>query len=61
MSIPIPVQLIMAFWIANGVLSAAVQSLDEPTPTSGGFYRFIYKFLSIIVTDFKSFSKQIPL
>lgn len=53
-------QLLLIFWIANQVLSALIQALPEPTTNSNPFYVFIYKFLSLLIADFKSFSQHIP-
>ena len=51
---------LLVLWIANQILSAAVQSLDAPDTTSGKFYRFFYKFSSLLISDFKSFAAKIP-
>lgn len=48
----------MLFYIAYQLLSAAVQSMNPPTEKSGGFYSFLYRFLSLIVADYKSFAQR---
>jgi hypothetical protein len=49
---------LMIFYIANQVLSALIQSM--PPPNGNAFYNFIYKFLSLLIADFKSFSLTAP-
>jgi hypothetical protein len=51
----------MMLYIANMLASAFVQSLLEPTAESSGLYKVLYKFLSLVVTDFKSFSAAVPV
>lgn len=60
MNIPMPAQLLLVFYICNFVLSAAVQSLAEPDTSSSKFYVFLYKFLSAIMADLKSYAKTTP-
>lgn len=60
MNFPVPVQWLLAFWIANTIFSAAVQALPEPDGTSAKGYRFLFKFLSLLASDFKSFSDVMP-
>jgi predicted membrane protein len=54
------VQWLLVFYVANQILSCMVQALPEPTSTSGMGYRFVYKFLSLLIADFKSFSDTLP-
>jgi hypothetical protein len=49
---PTPVELVGAYVILN----AAVQSMEAPTTESSPFYTFFYKFMSLLIIDFKSFS-----
>ena len=56
----VPVQWLLAFYIVNQIASALIQSLPTPTATSRGLYVFIYKFLSLLIADFKSFTQKLP-
>jgi hypothetical protein len=56
----IPVQWLLIFYVANQVASALIQSLPVPTTASNGLYVFVYKFLSLIIADFKSFTANLP-
>jgi hypothetical protein len=49
---------LLIFYVANQVVSAAVQAL--PPPNGNKFYQFFYKFVSLLTADFKSFAAQIP-
>jgi hypothetical protein len=60
MAFNIPMQWLLIFFVANQVLSALIQSLPVPVTTSSGFYVFIYKFLSLLISDFKSFTASFP-
>jgi hypothetical protein len=51
----------MMLYIANMLASAFVQSLPEPTVGSNVLYKVMYKFLSLVVTDFKSFGAAVPV
>jgi hypothetical protein len=51
----------MMLYIANMLASAFVQSLPEPTAESNVLYKVMYKFLSLVVTDFKSFGAAVPV
>ena len=51
---------LLVLWIANQVLSAVVQSMEAPDANIGKFYKFFYKFMSLIISDFKSFAAPIP-
>jgi hypothetical protein len=51
----------MMLYIANMLASAFVQSLPEPTAQSNVMYKVMYKFLSLVVTDFKSFGAAVPV
>lgn len=53
-------QTLLIFFVANQVLSALIQALPQPTTASNGVYVFTYKFLSLVIADFKSFSAQLP-
>ena len=52
-------QQLMIFYIANEILSALIQAL--PAPNGNKWYNFIYKFLSLLIADFKSFSTAMPM
>ena len=51
---------ILILYVINQVASALVQA--APIPVEGGnqFYAFIYKFLTLLVGDFKSFMTKLP-
>ena len=49
-------QQLLEMYVAYQLLSAAVQSLDPPTAESNGLYRFIFKFLSLLIADFNAFA-----
>jgi hypothetical protein len=51
---------LLEMYVAYQLLSAVVQSLDAPTETSNGAYRFIYKFLSLVIADFRSYAQKMP-
>jgi hypothetical protein len=59
MSIPVPLQLVLLFYVVNSVVSALVQAL--PVPNGSVIYTFVYKFLSLLTADFKSFSSMMPM
>ncbi len=61
MNIPVTLQLVLLFYVVNSVASALVQALPVPNDNSGQFYTFIYKFLSLLTADFKSFSSIMPM
>ncbi len=61
MAIPVTMQLVLLFYVVNSVASALVQALPVPNDNSGQFYTFIYKFLSLLTADFKSFSSTMPM
>lgn len=50
----------LLLYIGYQLLSMAVQSLNAPTEQSGPVYSFVYRFLSLVVADFKSFSQRPP-
>jgi hypothetical protein len=54
----ISVQWLLIFFAANQVLSALVQALPVPNNSVG--YTFFYKFVNLLVADFKTFSATIP-
>jgi hypothetical protein len=56
----IPVQWLLVFYVANQVASALIQSLPVPTTASSGWYVFIYKFMNLLIADFKSFTASLP-
>jgi hypothetical protein len=56
----IPVQWLLVFYVANQVASALIQSLPVPTTASSGWYVFIYKFMNLLIADFKSFTANLP-
>jgi len=56
----IPIQWLLVFYVANQIASALIQSLPVPTTASSGAYIFIYKFLSLLIADFKSFTSKLP-
>ena len=58
MVISVTLQLALIFYVVNSVASALVQAL--PVPNGSVIYTFIYKFLSLLVADFKSFSATMP-
>jgi hypothetical protein len=60
MSTTIPVQWLLIFYVVNQVASALIQSLPVPTTVSSGWYVFIYKFLNLLIADFKSFTANLP-
>lgn len=60
MTIPLTAQWFLLFYIANIVGSAAIQSMPVPSGKNA-FYAFLYKFLSLLIADFKSFSSNLPL
>lgn len=59
MNIPVPLQLVLLFYVVNSVASALVQALPVPNGSVG--YTFVYKFLSLLTADFKSFSSTMPM
>ena len=59
MPIVIPWTWLLALYVANQVFTALVQSLPNPDGSSK-FYTFIFKFLSLLIADFKSFTQDIP-
>ena len=59
MAIPVTMQLVLLFYVVNSVASALVQAL--PVPNGGVGYTFVYKFLSLLTADFKSFSSTMPM
>lgn len=55
-------QQIVDIYIAFILLSALVQSLPPLTEKSGPIYSTIYRFLNILVADFKSYAaKRLPV
>jgi len=56
----IPYQWLLIYYMTNMVASAMVQSLPVPTTASSGWYVFIYKFLSLLIADFKSLTASLP-
>jgi hypothetical protein len=60
MALNLPEQWLLIFFVANLVLSALIQALPEPDTTSSKGYVFTYKFLSLLISDFKSFAQKIP-
>lgn len=52
--------MLLLLFVINQVASALIQSM--PTPTEGGnqLYAFVYKFLTLLVGDFKSFMSKLP-
>ena len=53
-------QMLLMFYVVNQVSSALIQALPSPNTASNGLYIFIYKFLSLLIADFKSFAAQLP-
>lgn len=51
---------LMIFYIINQVMSALIQSLPAPVEGGNAVYAFFYKFLSLLIADFKSFTSKIP-
>jgi hypothetical protein len=51
---------ILILYIINQVSSALVQSLPAPVEGGNVVYASVYKFLSIIVGDFKAFMTKVP-
>lgn len=51
---------LMIFYIINQVASALVQSLPQPVDGGNQVYAFVFKFFSLLVADFKSFTTKIP-
>lgn len=47
-------QQLMIFYIAYQVLSALIQAL--PAPNGNAWYNFFYKFVSLLIADFKTFA-----
>ena len=56
----IPVEWLLIFYIVNQVASALVQSLPDPTTSSSGWYVFVYRFMTLLIADFKSFTNKLP-
>jgi hypothetical protein len=56
----VPEQWLLLFYVANAVFSAAVQALIPPDSTSSKTYIYFFRFLSLLATDFKSFSATLP-
>jgi hypothetical protein len=56
----IPYQWLLGFYVVNMVASALIQSLPTPTTASSGWYVFVYKFLSLLIADFKSLTSKLP-
>jgi hypothetical protein len=54
----VPEQWLLIFYVANQVASALIQAL--PAPNGNPWYNFFYKFLSLLIADFKSFSATFP-
>jgi hypothetical protein len=59
MNIPVSLQLVLLFYVVNSIASALVQALPVPNGSVG--YTFVYKFLSLLTADFKSFSSTLPM
>ena len=59
--INLPASTLAEIYVIYTILSAAVQSMPEPDENSSAFYVFIYRFLSLLLADFKSFTaKKLP-
>jgi hypothetical protein len=56
----IPYQWLLGFYVINMIASALVQSLPAPTTASSKWYVFLYKFLSLLIADFKSLTASLP-
>lgn len=56
----ITTQHLLEFYFANQLGSALVQALPVPQPNGSVVYLAVYKFLSLVVADFKSFSATLP-
>jgi hypothetical protein len=48
----------LIFYFGYQIFSALVQALPEPN--GNVWYTFFYKFMSLLIADFKSFSAQMP-
>ena len=51
-------QWLLIFYVANQIASALVQAL--PAPNGNSWYAFFYKFMNLLVADFKSYAAQFP-
>jgi hypothetical protein len=51
---------VMEIYIALGIYSALVQSLIPPDTSSAKWYIVLYKFMSLVGQDFKSFTNSVP-
>ena len=55
------VQIGLVIYVGLMIASAVVQSLPTPAEIPGVWYKAFYNFLSILVTDFKSFAAKYPV
>lgn len=60
MNFQLNTEQLMAYYIINTLVSAFVQSLIPPDTESSKSYIVLYKFMSLIIADFKSFGANIP-
>jgi hypothetical protein len=51
---------LLVLYVINQVSSALVQSLAPPQEGGNQGYAFFYRFLTLLVGDFKSFMSKIP-
>ena len=51
---------LLILYVINQVASALIQSLPLPQEGGNQFYAFFYKFLTLLVGDFKSFMSKLP-
>jgi hypothetical protein len=51
---------LLILYVINQVSSALIQSMPAPTEGGNAWYSFIYKFLTLLVGDFRSFMTKLP-
>jgi hypothetical protein len=51
-------EVVLITWIAFQLVSAAVQSLPNPSEYGGIWYKSFYNFCSVVIADFKSFVQK---
>lgn len=53
-------ETILLVYVAFYIISAAVQSIPNPSVFGGVWYAALYNFLTILIADFKSFASKSP-
>ena len=51
---------LLILYVVNQVSSALVQALPMPVEGGNAGYAFFYKFLTLLVGDFRSFTSKLP-